>query len=284
MNIWQDLKSQYRMGGLAEKLIYWNLAAFVLSIVFFFRFAYDVFDYPVWMALSSKPQAVLHAPWTLLTYAFLHDRFLHVFFNMMVLNFASRLFLTYFTQKQFLGLYLLAALFSGLAFVGTFYLLGQSGLMVGASGAIMGILVAVTVYSPLMPIRLLLIGNIRLWHLTACILLLDLLQLPVGNFGGHIAHLGGALMGFIYMKLLQHGTDLSKGISRFFDAVVRLFKPASTHRFKKVHVSTRKTMVAPKPMKGKTQQQIDDILDKISKSGYDSLSKEEKEFLFRAGK
>ena len=212
---------------------------------------------------------------------------MHLFFNMMVLNFSSRLFLTFFTQKQYLGLYLLSAIFAGLCFVGTFYLLHQTSSMVGASAAIMALLVATTTYQPLMEIRLLLIGNVKLWHITAVLLILDLLQIQIDNTGGHIAHLSGAFFGFIFIKFLQNGIDLSNIVSFLIDFFTNLFNEKKSTPFKKVHVNPKKPTIKKQStivVKDKTQKQIDEILDKISQSGYDSLTTEEKEFLFKAGK
>ena len=283
MNIIDDLKFQYRVGGIANKMIYWNVGFFLLSIIFFYQFKSGVFDFPNWLAISSEPTTVLTRPWTLLTYAFFHYGFLHLFFNMMVLNFSSRLFLTFFTQKQYLGLYILSAIFSALFFVLSFYFLHQTSSMVGASAAIMALLVATTTYQPLMEIRLLLIGNVKLWHITAVLLLLDLLQIQMNNTGGHIAHLSGAFFGYIYIKLLQNGTDLS----RIVDSILNLFSKKQSMPFRKVHVNPKKPAAKRESkivIKDKTQQQLDEILDKISQSGYDSLTAEEKEFLFKAGK
>ena len=282
-SIIDDLKFQYRVGGIANKMIYWNVGFFLLSIIFFYQFKSGVFDFPNWLAISSEPTTVLTRPWTLLTYAFFHYGFLHLFFNMMVLNFSSRLFLTFFTQKQYLGLYILSAIFSALCFVLSFYFLHQTSSMVGASAAIMALLVATTAYQPLMEIRLLLIGNVKLWHITAVLLLLDLLQIQMNNTGGHIAHLSGAFFGYIYIKLLQNGTDLS----RIVDSILNLFSKKQSTPFRKVHVNPKKPAAKRESkivIKDKTQQQLDEILDKISQSGYDSLTAEEKEFLFKAGK
>jgi membrane associated rhomboid family serine protease len=283
MNIIDDLKFQYRVGGIANKMIYWNVGIFLLSIPFFYQFKSGVFDFPNWLAISSEPTTVLTRPWTLLTYAFFHYGFLHLFFNMMVLNFSSRLFLTFFTQKQYLGLYILSAIFSAFCFVLSFYFLHQTSSMVGASAAIMALLVATTTYQPLMEIRLLLIGNVKLWHITAVLLLLDLLQIQMNNTGGHIAHLSGAFFGYIYIKLLQNGTDLS----RIVDSILNMFCKKQSTPFRKVHVNPKKPAAKRESkivIKDKTQQQLDEILDKISQSGYDSLTAEEKEFLFKAGK
>jgi membrane associated rhomboid family serine protease len=287
MNILDDLKLQYKLGGIAMRVIYWNIACFVISLIFFYQFSVGQFDFPNWLALSSNPKVFLFKPWTFLTYAFFHDGFWHLLFNMMVLNFASTLFLTYFTQKQYLGLYILSAVFAGVVFALSYYFLNYSASIVGASAAIMAILVATTTYQPLMNIRLLLIGNVKLWHLTAVILILDLMQFRLGNTGGHISHLAGALFGFIFIKLLQNGTDLSIIISRILDFFTNLFKKSPSTPFKKVHKNYNKPTQKPTSKivtKDKTQQQIDEILDKISQSGYDCLTKEEKEFLFKAGK
>ena len=284
-SIIDDLKFQYRIGGIANKMIYWNVGFFVVPEVFFAiaRLFHLNIDYLSFVSLSTNLADLKWKPWSIISYAFFHYGFLHLFFNMMVLNFSSRLFLTFFTQKQYLGLYILSAIFAGLCFVASFYLLHQSSSMVGASAAIMALLVATTTYQPLMEIRLLLIGNVKLWHITGVLLLLDLLQIQMENTGGHIAHLSGAFFGYIYIKLLQNGTDLS----RIVDNVLNIFSKKKTTPFKRVHVNPKKPVVKKESkivVKDKTQQQLDEILDKISQSGYDSLTAEEKEFLFKAGK
>ena len=287
MSIIEDIKLQYKIGGVANRIIYWNVGAFLISIILFYKFKFGIFEYPTWISLSSQPKEVLFFPWTLITYAFLHAGFWHLFFNMMVLNFTSRLFLTFFTQKQFLGLYLLSSVFAGLTFVCIYYFIGLQSNIVGASAAVMAILVAATTYQPLMEIRLFLLGNVKLWHLTAVILLLDAMQIATDNSGGHISHLAGAAFGFIYIKLLQNGTDLSIIVTKIVDFFVNLFQPKKKTPFKKVHVNPRKSNINSQSkivIKDKSQQQIDEILDKLSQSGYDSLTAEEKEFLFKVGK
>lgn len=279
-SILDDLKMQYQFGGVAFRLIFWNVLCFLVSLLFFYQFQLGVFNFPNWIALSSDLSVLISKPWTLIGYAFFHHGFGHLFFNMMVLHFSSMLFLTFFNSKQFLGLYLLSALFSGIAFVIGYYFLQLSSAMVGASGAIMAILVATTTYRPLMHVRLLFFGNVKLWHITAVILVLDFMQFRIENTGGHIAHLAGAFFGFIFIKLLQNGIDLSRILNN-------PFKKSRRAPFRKVHKNYPKS--APKPssrivVKDKTQQQIDEILDKISQSGYDCLTQDEKEFLFKAGK
>lgn len=287
MGIIDDLKVQYKSGGIALQLIFWNIG---LAIIYFLIEAFSktaIVEINYWLLLSSSPSELIFKPWTLLTYAFFHGGLMHLIFNLLILNFSARLFLTFFTPKQFLGLYLLAAVFSGLIFVLTYFLFGSAGVLIGASGAIMAILIASATYAPLYQLRLLLIGNVKLWHIAAVFLILDLIQMPTSNMGGHIAHLGGAFFGFIYIKLLQNGTDLSLFVTKTINFFTNIFKPKKGTPFKKVHknpIRPQQKTASKIVVKDKTQQQIDEILDKISQSGYDSLTKDEKEFLFRAGK
>jgi len=287
MGIIEDLKLQYKSGGIAMQLIFWNIGIGVILFLLH-AFAPQLFALILnWLQLSSLPSDLIIKPWTLLTYAFLHADFWHLVFNLLVLNFSARLFLTFFTQKQFLGLYILAAVFAAVIFVATFFILGIIAPLIGASAAIMAIMIASATYAPMYQLRLFLIGNVKLWHIAAVFLLLDLIQLPKENMGGHIAHLGGAFFGFLYIKLLQNGTDMSLIITSIIDFFANIFKPKKETPFKKVHrnpIKPQQKTVSKIITKDKAQQQIDDILDKISQSGYDSLTKEEKEFLFKAGK
>lgn len=290
MNLLDDLKLQYKLGGIALRLIYWNIACFLISFVLpgilrIFNIDIEVLQY---VSLSSNPADLLWKPWSVISYAFFHYDFFHILFNLLVLNFASQLFLTFFTQKQFLGLYLLSAVFGGAVFVGTYYLMNISAPIVGASAAIMAVLMAVTTYQPLMEVRLLLIGKVKLWHITAVLLILDLMQLRLENMGGHISHLAGAFFGFMYIKSLQNGTDMSTVVTKIIDFFANGFRKSPSTPFKKVHKNynrpVEKRTTSRIVTKDKTQQQIDEILDKISQSGYDSLTKEEKDFLFKSGK
>ena len=289
MNIIDDLKLQYKVGGIVIKFIFWNVALFVIPwFIFSILSLVGInIDYMQYVSLSSNPSQLLWKPWSLVTYAFFHTGIMHILFNLIVLNFSGRLFMTYFTGKQLVGLYFLSAIFAGIVYILVFYILNISAPIIGASAAIMAILVATTTYNPLMELRLFIIGNVKLWHVTGVIILVELMQIRSENMGGHISHLAGAFFGFIFIKLLQNGTDLSKFVSSFIDFFTNLFRKQKTTPFKKVHKNYNKPIektVSKIITKDKSQQQIDEILDKISQSGYDSLNKEEKEFLFRVGK
>jgi len=292
-SILDDLKLQYHIGGVANKLIYWNIGLFVVPYVLFAilrLFTIEV-DFLQYVSLSSNPVELLWKPWSIVSYAFFHAGILHILFNMLVLNFSSRLFLTFFSQKQLLALYFTGAIFAGIIYLLSYFafpaLANLKVSLVGASASIMAILFAAVAYSPLMEVRLLLIGNVKLWHIAAFLIIMDLIQLPLENTGGHLSHLGGALFGYLYVKQLQNGTDLGLWFTKTIDFFADVTGRRKASPFKKVHKNYKQAIVKPVSKiitKDKTQQQIDEILDKISQSGYDILTKEEKEFLFKMGK
>lgn len=298
MGILEELKSEYKFGGIVQRLIFWNVGLFVIPMIIFSilklsgiylpEFDWTLGSTQNWFALSSEFKD-LWKIWTLITYAFLHHDFFHLLFNMLMLFFAGRVFLTFFTQKQLFGVYIQSAMVGGLMFIAGYSTIpalhNLSAAMVGASASIMAILVAAATYAPHYSVRLMLIGTVKLWHIALGLVVLDLIYISAENTGGHIAHLAGALYGFIYIKLLQNGTDMTKSIVAYQTFFENLFKPKKKTPFKTVH---RNPAASAGPVMKKekdiTQKQIDDILDKISKSGYDSLTKAEKDFLFRAGK
>ncbi|MXN92988.1 rhomboid family intramembrane serine protease [Flavobacterium sp. Sd200] len=301
MSIINDLKLEYKMGGITQRLIFWNVGLFAIPLIIFSILKLSGVDVSAvdwtsnfyngdFFSLSSNPADLLWKPWSLLGYAFLHKGFLHILFNMLMLVFAARVFLTFFTQKQLFGIYVLSAIFAGLVYIAGYAFLpmlaGQITGMVGASAAIMAILIAAAIYAPYYNVRLLLIGTVKIWHVAIVFVVLDLINASVENSGGHIAHLAGAAFGFVYIKLLQNGTDLTIGVSRTLDFFGNLFKPKKKQPFTKVYRNTAPPTPKAAGMRSKnmTQQQIDDILDKISRSGYESLTKDEKDFLFKVGK
>lgn len=294
MSLINDFKLEYRIGDMTTKLIFWNILLFAIpSVAFALLRLFNVeFNYYNLVGLPSNFSSFLIKPWTIVSYSFFHSGFMHILFNMIMLNFCGKLFVTFFTQKQLFALYVLGGLFGGVLFLLSYFvfplLQNQSTLLVGASASVMAILVATTTYSPYMNIRLLLIGNVKLWHIAIVFLVLDLIQLPLENTGGHLAHIGGAVFGFVFIKALQAGTDLTSGFNSLLDFFANLFSPKKSAPFKKIHKNPKSSnptkTTSRVVIKDKTQQQIDEILDKISQSGYDSLTKEEKDFLFRAGK
>lgn len=276
MNILNEIKQQYKSGDVSQKLIFINILIFILC-AFFFSFSSNQFQYPSWLALSSNYKEVLWFPWTLLTYGFLHSEIIHLIFNLIFLYYISILFHTFFNTRQFLTVYFLGSFFAGLIFVALGFFFNYNNLIVGASASIMAIFISVASYAPYYSLRLPLIGYVKIWHLAVLYLFVDIAQLLTENTGGHIAHLSGSVVGFTFAMLMKKGIDISE---------IFIFKKKKNTTFKKVYKNkpAKKYQSVRVSDVNFTQRQIDEILEKISKSGYDSLTKEEKEFLFAANK
>jgi membrane associated rhomboid family serine protease len=233
----------------------------------------------------------LTRPWTILTYAFAHslNDIFHILFNMLALYWFGKLFVEYLGSDKLVALYFLGALAAA-----SFYLLiyntvpffkAQSDFpgMVGASGAIYAIMVGAATLLPDYTFFLLFFGPVRIKYIAGIYILISFLGTTGANAGGNLAHLGGALMGFVYIKQLQAGVNWGGWITVVLDWIKNLFKPQA-----KVKVTYRKTESKSKSKASgaskASQEEIDAILDKISDRGYESLSKDEKEKLFNASK
>ncbi|MEK9614121.1 MAG: rhomboid family intramembrane serine protease [Flavobacteriaceae bacterium] len=289
MNFKDQIRYRIQQLNSAEKLILINVACFILPLfikTLFFLFALPFGTFLSWFELSSDWSVFLFRPWTIITYSFLHTGFFHLFWNMYLLFFASRLFLNLFSSKTFFNVYFLGVLLGGFTFLLSYSLFpafqNSMPVMVGASAGVMAVFIFISTYSPDLEVSLILF-NVKLRYLAIAFVLLDIIQIPYGNAGGHLAHLGGAALGFFYARKLQQGSDIGEPFGRFVDRLVDWFQ--SKPKMKTVYKS--KASTSPKSFQSGVdvnQKKIDEILDKISSSGYESLSKEEKEFLFKAGK
>ena len=283
MSIINDIKSRYTKGNIVEKLIYVNIAVFVatlLTSVIQGLYEGQINWLVEWFSLDDDLNSLLKKPWSIISYGFLHADFLHILMNLLVLYYIGNLFLEYFTQKQLLSFYILGTLFGGILYIFSqnyFPLFeGKSSLLVGASAGISAIFIGIATYIPNYQLKIRFIGFVKLWHLAAIWIGLDVIGLIGANAGGHFAHLGGALFGFLYVNKASN-----KDI-KIFDKIASIFKIKKKSPLKTVHKSKVKKKTSTS--NNLTQQQIDAILDKISKSGYDTLTKTEKEFLFKQGK
>jgi len=281
MSAFQDhIKLNFQKGNGVQKLIYINIACFVIPLIIgLFEFILGsnsnlIYD---WFSLDSNWSIFLTRPWTIISYGFLHASFIHLLLNMIVLFYIGNLFLEYFTTKQLYNFYLLGTLFGGLMFL-MFYNLSpninypRGSILVGASAGVTAIFIGIATYIPQYAIRLMFVGYVKLWILALVWVGLDLIQLSDSNTGGHLAHLGGALFGFMYMKAYQ-GKTISLSVKNWFN-----FEKS---KLKTVHKNTDKS--SNRKTSKNDQERVNIILEKIGKSGYDSLSKEEKEFLFKQG-
>ena len=283
MSFIDEIKNRYKSGNIVEKLIYVNIAVFVFTLlvsVFQDLYKGEVNWVVEWFSLDDNLSSILTKPWTIITYGFLHADFLHILLNLITLFFVGNLFMEYFTQKQLLTFYLLGTLFGGILFIlsqNYFPLFqGQSSMLVGASEGISAIFIGITTYMPNYQLKIRFIGFVKLWHLAAIWVGLDILALSGGNAGGHFAHLGGALFGFFYVnKAANKEIKIWEYFSSFFSSKKKPLKTVYKAPKKTANSSNNNNL---------NQQQIDSILDKISKSGYDTLTKAEKEFLFKQGR
>lgn len=239
------------------------------------------------LAVPASLNELIYKPWTIFTYMFLQEGFFHILFNMIMLYFGGKLFSDLLGERRLLAVYILGGLAGAILYIISFNTFPvfqttlNSSIALGASASVLAVFIAVATYMPDMQITLFLFGNIKLKWVALIMVVLDFINIKNGNAGGHIAHIGGAIFGLTYTLLLQKGTDLSKGINKFLDGFTSLFKPKP-----KMKVSYKKTKSDTEynTQKKVKQQQIDEILDKISKSGYDSLTKEEKDILFKISK
>jgi membrane associated rhomboid family serine protease len=297
-----EIKAFFRRKSLLATLIYINLAVFLIVNIFnVFIWLLNIPN-PViggieiswmssWFAVPSSLAALAERPWTLLTYMFLHESFFHILFNMVVLYFGGRIFGEYLDNRKMLSIYILGGFTGALFYIAAFNVFPvfsqsvQFSIALGASASVLAILIAVATYVPNYSVILFLFGRVKLKNLALILIVIDLLSIPKGNAGGHIAHLGGAFWGFLYIFLLKNGTDLTvnfhwlnlAGIYKHFT------KPRVTYHENKTPYEGRPVSDEEYNFRKKEyQERIDEILEKISKSGYSSLTKEEKALLFQS--
>ena len=288
MGIWDDIKLTFRNGSNLTRLIYINIAVFILiTIVAGIGFllndpevsvkALDLFSVPA--SLST----LLIRPWTLITYMFTHKDIWHILFNMLWLYSFGRIFLEYLDQRKLVAVYLLGGISGAFVYILSFNVFPAfkgvvaDSIAIGASASVMAIVIAIAAYVPDYTIQLFIFGRIKIKYLALGIFVLTSIMDFSVNSGGKLAHIGGAFFGYFYILNLRHGRDMGKGFNKILDFFVTLFKPR-----KKLKVTHKKVATEYEYNKIKVEHQktINHILDKISKGGYDSLTKEEKEALF----
>jgi len=285
----KSLSYQFKTASIAIKIIAINLVIFLLVNLSAFFLQISPGFLTQWFVLPDGLLEFALQPWSFITYAFIHFGFWHLLFNMIMLYWFSNFILNLFDAKRFLTVYLLGAIFGGLLYVAAYNIFpvfaGRDAYLLGASGAVTAIMIFIATYAPNTEFRIFRF-NIKLWQIAAILFLLDLVRLPTsGNEGGLLAHIGGGLYGYFYAVQLGKGKDIGAWFTKFITWVEDQFKPRKKKPFKKVHRTPRQQPKrSTKADKSDNQKKVDAILDKIGKSGYDSLTKAEKDFLFKAGK
>ncbi len=298
MNFWESKKKQFQEGNTLTRVILINAGVFVLLIAVSILSALMGVE-KSWLrsilAFPADINIVAFRPWTVLTYMFTHTRFFHLIFNLIALYIFGRLFLKWLDQNRFLSVYLLGGI-AGAAM----YLLAHKvfpGLMpysssaklVGASASIYAIMCAVAILTPKHKMIIPFFMEVELLHLALIFLGIDVLSIAFDqtNIGGHFAHLGGAAFGFLFGYLYKNGMDISAWLSAIIKSVSsgskkeKKMKVTYKNATNKTHHETDMEYNARKTAE---QEEVNRILDKIGQSGYDSLSKKEKEILFKSSK
>jgi membrane associated rhomboid family serine protease len=300
-SIADEIKDSFKQGTALVKLIYINLAVFVgvkLVYVLFFLFSPSLgslqgksmfFQNNIlsYLMVPANLGTLMTRPWSIISYMFLHFDFLHILFNLLWLFWFGRIFLHYLNEKQLLTTYLLGGLAGAFLFILSYNIFpglteqAAYAQAMGASASVTAIVIAISFYSPNYNVYIPLIGPVKIKYIAICFIVLDLLQIASDNAGGHIAHLGGALYGYFFAAGMKRGKDIGSLFGKLADSIAVLFKkkPKMTVSYR----SQAKNMddMDYNQSKVNAQKEIDRILDKIAKSGYDSLTKGEKETLFK---
>lgn len=288
-----DLRNGFNRGNIYIRFIYINVGVFVATTLLgilwtlFNRNGASVLQY---LELPARTTQFAKQPWSLLTYMFMHAGLLHLLFNMLWLYWFGQLFLSLFSAKHFRGLYLLGGICGGLVYIVAYnifpYFSGSLyySYLLGASASVLAIVVATAARAPEYSVNFMFVGAVRLKYVALFMVVTDLLFMTSGNAGGHIAHLGGALAGWWFASGLSRGYDATAWINRCLDGCCTLFHNKPKKPKMEIHYGGKAKDYDYNARKKQQNEEIDRILDKLKKSGYNSLTTEEKKSLFDASK
>ena len=286
-NLLYGLKNFFLQKNVMSRLMLINVAIWIICLfISVFTWLFNISDISFVTKLFAVPSdisAVAEKPWSVFTYMFLQEEFWHLFFNMLMLYYGGKIFLQYFSDKQLLLTYIFGGLFGALFFILAFNAfpvfenMKGHAFALGSSASVLSILIAAATYRPDYTLNLFLLGQVRMKWVAIVFVIIDFLSITKGNSGGHIAHLGGALWGFLYVSMLKKDFDIYKIFKKKAKIRVKTVNSENYHKRPKTDEQYNAERAA-------NQEEIDRILDKISKNGYSSLSDKEKEFLFRQSK
>lgn len=260
--------------NIVEKIILFNITVYLLPFVLktvLFLFNIKGLSIVNWFTIDATLSEFILKPWSILTYGFIHGSFSHIFWNMLILYYFGNILKNIFGEKLILNLFLSGIVAGGLTYLISYNLFpvfkGVNSVMIGASAGVMSVLFFLAAYDPQYRIRIIFF-DIKILYIALFLFFYDIIQIPLNNSGGHIAHIGGALWGYYYSVKYNNGSDLVNSILSYF----------------KKNTNNKPSVKSKTDNKSFNQDKIDEILDKISDSGYDSLTKSEKEYLFKVGK
>jgi len=286
----RKIKQFFKTNDALTGFIAVNVAVFVLyNVVHMFYVLFAVrhhFPLDQWLAVPADIDTLLRRPWTLITYMFFHQGALHLLLNMLWLYWFGKIFRIYFSGWQLANVYILGGLVGALFYVAFYNIFPvfsvdrNFAILLGASAGVLAVVMAISCYVPRYAINLLFVGRVRLITIALVTIVIDIISISTSdNAGGHIAHLGGALLGYLFAVNFQKGKDITAWFGKFCAWIGGFFKPKP-----KLKMAYRRPPTDDREynrQRNENQQVIDRILDKISKGGYDSLTKAEKETLFQ---
>jgi membrane associated rhomboid family serine protease len=289
MGIWDNIKTTFKSGNYLTRLIYINVGVFlIISCVAIIGFLLDNQSIASTtlnlLAVPASLKSLLVKPWTLITYMFTHKDIWHILFNMLWLYWFGRIFLEYLDQRKLVAVYMLGGISGAMMYVLSFNVFPAfSGIIdesvaIGASASVMAIVIAISAYVPDYTVNLFFLGRIKIKYMALAIFVLTTVMDFSVNSGGKLAHIGGALFGYLYIVNMRRGRDIGKCFNKMIDYLATIFKPRS--KLKITHKRPANEYQYNQ-MKADHQAKINRILEKISKGGYDSLTKEEKDTLFK---
>jgi membrane associated rhomboid family serine protease len=288
----QEIKNFYSQSNVINRLIVINAIVFIIvNIISLASFlSNNAFYFPLeyYLGVPADLANLLFRPYTLITYMFTHKSLFHIFFNMLLLYWGGLIFREFLGARRLLATYVLGALIGAFFYILNYNLFPvfQSSLAtsyaIGASAGVLAVFIAIATYLPNYTIVLLLFGSVKLKWVALVMVIIDFINIQNGNAGGHLAHLGGAIYGFVFAKQLKSGRDLGDWFSRLLDKIATIGKRKS--KIKVVHSKASNQTKFGKQVSKDQQERIDKILDKISKSGYENLTADEKRFLFDSSK
>ena len=287
--LWNKIKTRYFRGNALIRLIFINVAVFlVASVINVFGTLFGLNPGALFrfFELPSNLLTLVTRPWTIITYMFFHLDFFHILFNMLWLYWFGNMFLRRFSEKQLVSVYFLGGILGGFCYIVLYNLLpvfssiAHLSYLLGASASVLAIVVATALRDPNDEVLLMFLGAVKLKYIAVFVVLLSFLNVVSENAGGNIAHLGGAFFGFLFIYFYKKGTDITRWLSNISDKIISLFKPKSKF---KVRRNENIDMQFNRKKKA-NMDEVDAILDKMKRTGYDGLSTEEKRKLFDAGK
>lgn len=299
-----ELKSFFRRKDILSRLILINVVVFTLiNVVSLFLYLLNIDQNFVqtngvnrltyYLSLPSDILSFLLRPWSIITYMFVQEGVFHLFFNMIILYVGGQIFNRFIGANKLLSVYMISGMIGAILYMLTFNIFPTFGSVVnssfaiGSSAAVLGVFVAAATFVPNLEMNVILLGNVKLKYIAILFIVLDILNIRNGNAGGHIAHIGGAIYGYFYINQLKKNIDYSLLFNKYWQHILHVFqKKGQESPFQNVHRNHKKPITDDEYLKNKNKDQaeVNAILEKIKKSGYESLTTNEKQKLFKASK